>query len=108
MTEPEMTMMQRVARAIYNLDPFYEPGEYVDGFMVSPGGSLSWEQALARDAEFGDDPRMGKVTEFASKAARTAIEEMRVPTEAMLCAGWTYQIQNPTKAWHAMIDEALK
>lgn len=47
---------EAVARLIYESDPFYEGGEYVDGFCVSPGGYLSWEEAQARDAEFGDDP----------------------------------------------------
>lgn len=58
-----------LAKTIYETEPHYEPGEYVDGFQVSPGGSLSWEQAKARDAEFGDDPLMGKITEFAYRCA---------------------------------------
>ena len=41
---------ERIARAIYETDPFCEGGEYVDGFQVSPGGALSWKQALDRDA----------------------------------------------------------
>lgn len=61
---------EKIAQIIYETDPFYEGGEYVDSFQVSPGGYLTWEQAKARDAEFGDDPRMGKITEFAYKAAR--------------------------------------
>ncbi len=121
----EMTMVERVAKSIYNLDPFYEPGEYVDGFLVSPGGNISWEQALARDAEFEDDPRMGKVTEFAFKAAVAAILELRVPTPEMLAAAnasWQRRLARKvadgtigkdhpdvafTENWQAMIDAAL-
>ncbi len=66
--------LEKAAKAIYALDPFYESGEYVDGHLVSPGGHLSWKQAQARDVEFGEDPRMGKVTEFAYKAAAAALE----------------------------------
>jgi hypothetical protein len=58
-----------LAQAIYEVEPDYESGEYVDGFQVSPGGDISWEQALRWDAEFGDDPLIGKRTEYAYKCA---------------------------------------
>jgi hypothetical protein len=62
-------MRERIARVIYEVEPHYESGEYIDGFQVSPGGNLSWEQAKDRDAEFGDDKLMNKITEFAYRCA---------------------------------------
>jgi len=64
---------EAIAKAIYETEPFYEPGEYVDGFAVSPGGDLSWEQAKDRDAEFGDDSMFCKITDFAYRAADRVI-----------------------------------
>jgi hypothetical protein len=64
---------ERIARAIYETDPFCEGGEYVDGFQVSPGGALSWKQALDRDAEFADDKIMLPITKFAFDAADRVI-----------------------------------
>lgn len=40
------------AQALYERAPYFEPGEYIEGFLVSPGGNLTWEQAEACDAEF--------------------------------------------------------
>lgn len=73
--------VEEYARIIYEADPHYESGEYVDGFPVSPGGNLTWEQAKAHDAEFGDDPRMLQITAFAYKAAR-AIAKPTAPVVA--------------------------
>jgi len=58
-----------VGRVIYEVYPHYEPGEYVEGFSVSPGGYLSWDQACARDAEFGSDQGFTKITEAPIKTA---------------------------------------
>ena len=103
-------MIERVAKAIYEIDPHYECGEYVEGFQVSPGGHLSWEQAVARDTESGDDPRMGKITEWALKAARTAIAAMRDPPQYML--DFTNSVltdgRGAETAWKTMIDEILR
>jgi hypothetical protein len=71
--QPSEERVDAMARAIYELEPFEESGEWVDGIQVSPGGKLTWDKALARDAEFGDDPGMGKITEFPLKAARAAL-----------------------------------
>jgi hypothetical protein len=60
---------EAIARAIYEVEPYFEAGETVDAFEVSPGGVLSWQEAKARDAEFGDDPLMGRITEFAYRCA---------------------------------------
>ncbi len=68
-SQPSVGEMERIARTIYEIEPHYESGEHVDGFQVSPGGNLSWEQAKARDAEFGDDPIIGNITEFAYRCA---------------------------------------
>jgi hypothetical protein len=67
-------MVEAAAKAIYDVAPHYESGEFVDGFPVSPGGDLTWDQAKARDAEFGDDPLLGKITQFPYQAARAALE----------------------------------
>jgi len=63
--------VEAAARAIYELDPFYEGGEWVDSFQVSPGGNLTWEQAKARDADAGGV--LLPVTKFAFDAARNAL-----------------------------------
>lgn len=84
MTEREKAL-EAAAERIYMLHPFYESGEYVDTFQISPGGYLSWEEAKRRDAEFGDDPHMGNITEFAYKAAEAALLSL----EAMLCNAQT-------------------
>lgn len=59
-----------VARAIYENMPETDSGEYVDGFCVSPGGELSWNQML----ECGNHA----VAPYrkAAKAAITVIREM--------------------------------
>lgn len=56
-----------VARAIYETMPETDSGEYVDGFCVSPGGDLSWNQML----ECGD-----RAVAPYRKAARAAIVAM--------------------------------
>lgn len=58
----ERNLREAVARIAYETYPFYECGEQVDGFQVSPGGNLSWEEAKARAAEFGDDPMFKNIT----------------------------------------------
>lgn len=65
----DLELREAIAKAIYELDPYYESGEYVDHMAVSPGGNLSWEQALARDAEFANVEYMLPVTKFAFDAA---------------------------------------
>jgi hypothetical protein len=77
-TQPQgaMPTREQIAQAIYEVEPFYESGEYVDGFQVSPGGALSWKQALARDAEFADDILL-PVTKFAFDAADAVISLSR-------------------------------
>ena|ERR1700733_994694 len=60
---------EETARKIYEVEPHSEAGEWVDGFQVTPGGNLTWQQAKDRDAEFGDDPRMGRITEYAYRCA---------------------------------------
>ena len=70
---PATPSVEEVARAIYETEPFYEAGEYVDGFPVSPGGNLSWEQACSRDAEFAGDKIMLPITKFARDAAAAVL-----------------------------------
>lgn len=74
---------ESVAKAIYEAEPFYEPGEYVDGFAVSPGGDLSWEEAKQRDAEFGNDPMFCKITDFAYRAADRVIGLAPTPADGL-------------------------
>jgi hypothetical protein len=62
-----------LAKVIYELDPYYEDGEYVDGFLVSQGGHLTWEQACRRDAEFEGVRGMLPITKFAREAARAVL-----------------------------------
>jgi hypothetical protein len=65
--------IEAAAKAIYDLDPFCESGEYVDGFIVSPGGNLTWDQARQRDAEFSGVHGFLPVTKFARDAAEAAL-----------------------------------
>jgi hypothetical protein len=44
---------------------------------------------------------------FYQRAARTAIEAMREPTEEMSHAGWRTASDISTVVWQAMIDAAL-
>ena len=57
-----------VAKSIYETMPEHDSGEFVDGFQVSPGGDLSWNQIV----ECGDH-----AVELYRKAARAAIATMR-------------------------------
>jgi len=71
---------EAVARLIYEADPFFEAGEFVDGFPVSPGGYLTWEQAQARDAEFSGDTLFKPILANAYGLA-DAILALQPPTE---------------------------
>ena len=66
-------MIEAAAKAIYEIDPYFESGEYIDGFIVSPGGNLTWEQACNRDAEFEDVKGFIPITQFAYQAAWAAL-----------------------------------
>jgi coenzyme F420-reducing hydrogenase gamma subunit len=95
--EREMTMVDRVARTIY---------EKLNA------------QGLASLSDFGDDLTdvvfvEGRVDLL--EIARAAIEEMREPTEAMVEASaaiygdnYLYRYEYSKDQWRAMIDAALK
>lgn len=63
---------EEIAKAIYDLSPDEDGGEYVDGFCVSPGGKITWEQAKAWDAEFAPEHAPSR-TAFAYAAADAAL-----------------------------------
>jgi hypothetical protein len=67
---------ETLAKALYELEPHHVCGEYVDGFIVSPGGDLSWEQAKDFDAEFIDPDNTldGGMTTYAYRAADVVLE----------------------------------
>lgn len=67
-------LVESLAKAIYDLDPYYEDGEYLDGFPVSPGGYLTWARAKARDAEFEGVGGYLTITTSAYVSARAALE----------------------------------
>lgn len=48
--------VEKLARQLYEADPIYDSGETVEGFQVTPGGNLTWEQFLDQSAEFEGDP----------------------------------------------------
>lgn len=50
------TTIEAAAKAIYDLEPMFCAGEYVDGFKVSPDGELTWRQIVEMANEFDDDP----------------------------------------------------
>lgn len=82
----EMTMIEKVARAIFN------------DFQETQDGHLKknkWEDSLASQPYF-------------ISAAKAAIEAMREPTEEMIDAG-AYDLDITIKTqYQAMIDQALK
>lgn len=57
-----MTSMntEMLARAIYEADPHYESGEFVDGLLISPGGYLSWNLARGREEIYQKYLRMAE------------------------------------------------
>ena len=71
-------MIEAAAKAIYDLAPEPVSGEYVDGFQVSPGGELTWEQAQNMDAEFD----LSFITKFPYEAAEAALKAaLEVPSD---------------------------
>jgi len=72
---PTQTEIEAVAKAIYDAEPYFECGEYADGF-IPPGAPLTWEQAKARDAEFADDDEMMPITSFPYRAAKDALDAL--------------------------------
>lgn len=67
--QPSTASREAIAQVIYEVEPYYENGEFVDSFLVSPGGNLSWLDAKDRDAEFVGDSRMIPITKFAYRCA---------------------------------------
>lgn len=82
-------MVERVARALADLDADYEPDEILEG------DDFPFWQYFKHDA-------------------RVVIAAMREPTEAMLHAAWAVYDDdwcgetNALNMWQAQIDEALK
>ncbi len=72
-SSPALPSEEEIARVLYDLEPYEESGEYIDGYQVSPGGALTWQQACARDAEFSDEPLMLPITKSAREAARAVL-----------------------------------
>jgi hypothetical protein len=70
---PALPSEEEIARVLYDLDPYEECGEYIDGHQISPGGALTWRQACMRDAEFADEPLMFPITKSAREAARAVL-----------------------------------
>jgi hypothetical protein len=58
-----------IARAIYETDPYVEPGETIDGFEVSPRSVMTWNEAKGHDAKFHT-----KLTEFAFACADAVLK----------------------------------
>jgi alkylation response protein AidB-like acyl-CoA dehydrogenase len=99
------TMVDRVAKAIYESQPLFMAGIGLD---VDTMKAVPW-------AKLTEDDR-----EDAREAARAAIEAMRVPTEKMMAAAdeafdlcWSLESGEGVDAdprlpiWDAMIDAAL-
>lgn len=43
------SLVEHVARAIYEAAPEHDAGEALDGFQVTPAGPLSWRQVMDSD-----------------------------------------------------------
>lgn len=108
-----LLLREDIAKAIYELDPFHEGGEYVDHFMVSPGGDLTWEQAKARDAEFAGDRIMLPVTKFAYDAADAVLASSNLTalvTWALEMEARNAELEKAltdARTWHEAEDKAL-
>ena len=71
-------LIERVAKAIYEVCPIEDAGEAIDGFQVTPGGPIKW----ATIVECYGDIATGHRDE-----ARAAIAAMREPNQKMRIAG---------------------
>ena len=93
-------MVERVARALYQLSPYEDAGEAIDGFQVTPGGPIGWADLVEFDDSAANHWR---------EEARTAIAAMREPTEVMCAAGdiVANDMWGPDVVWRTMIDAAL-
>lgn len=91
-------MIERVAKALYDMEPIEDSGESIDGFQVTPAGALTWEAVKECHEE---------VAEHYREQAQAAIAAMREPTEAMMDAGDIFADNTVRQCWQAMIDEAL-
>lgn len=67
------SMVERVARALYEVSPEWDSGEAIDGHQVTPPSQIKWETIVECNE---DEPYR--------EAARAAIAAMREPTEEML------------------------
>lgn len=62
---------ERIAQEIYELDPYWDGGEAIDGFQVTPAGALSWRQAKDTEAELPEFS--GDKVQWAYRAADVAL-----------------------------------
>ena len=88
----QMSMIERVAKAIYDADHAYELKNYPNTF--------TWEKTRDAYSDTAADYRA---------RARAAVEAMREPTEAMaIClAGYEESDEEKVEGWNAAIDAAL-
>lgn len=95
------TMVERCAKAIYELSPLEDQAVDPDYRPLGPPVKISWE---ALD-EFGDEQ-----AGYYRDCARAAIAAMREPTEAMIEAAENCNGENSDAGsiYQAAIDEALK
>jgi hypothetical protein len=88
----------RIARALYEVSPETDGGEYVDGFRVSKPSTISWSVMREMNAE-------GPYLALALAALSAAME----PDEAMIEAGlWDHPNSDPARIFRAMIKRALE
>ena len=101
-------MVERVAKALYEISPYEDAGEAIDGFQVTPGGPVKWESLVECYGDAADEWR---------EQARAAIAAMREPTGLAIRDGMiAIETRRPecgssreqaAACWRAMIDAAL-
>lgn len=97
------TMVEKVARALFQTWGAFE------------GTDMTWEEVKDAHDRREEFPKLAKIHDLALIEARAAIEEMRVPTKAMVEAGtearWRSAVRDANsirEIWNAGIDAALK
>lgn len=101
---------EAIARIIYDIDPIYESGESVEGFIVSPGGNLSWEQFCDQCAEFGDDRLFHGWEDQRQRILKAADAILKLPTDHERRAGdgEAPEESDVALAWHDGFMDGLR
>jgi hypothetical protein len=73
----EDAAIERMAQAIYEIDPYIDSGESMDGFQVTPPGPVSWNSLFEIDEGFE------ALHKEQARAALAALAEGPLPASVM-------------------------